>query len=434
MKVLIIGNGARENAIAWKIFNSNSFSDSEDSQIFVTQGNPGFDPIARSINIFPADYISLVNFAVDQNIDLTIVGPELPLSEGIVDLFKKHNLRIFGPPKYAARIESSKIFAKNFMSEAGIPTSKYKSFNESDIDKSIEFLNTCSFPVVIKADGLASGKGVFIAEKTEEAKKVIEDLAKNKILGDSGKEFLIEEFLNGEELSLFIITDGRDYVILPPARDYKKSGDGNVGKNTGGMGAYAPAFNLLTEYTLNKIKEQIIEPVLRKFDDFENRYSGCLYCGLMINENGDPFVIEFNCRFGDPETQAVLPLIQSDFLKLLYYTAESKLGELIVNEPVKFNHQFTCCIVLASKGYPDFYESGKIVHGLEKLDEDCLVFHAATKFSDDKKVIVTNGGRVLSVVGVSTISLDDASRIAYSNVNKINYENMYFRKDIANSL
>ena len=428
MKVLIIGNGGRENAIAKSIFNAKSFKQTN-SVLYVTIGSPGLNKYCKSINIKPTEIDKLALFALKEKIDFTVVGPEIPLSLGIVDLFEKQGLKIFGPSQKAAEIETSKIFAKELMQKYRIPTADFTSYNFETIKDAEEKLLCSKYPIVIKADGLAAGKGVIIANNLMEAKKTIEELTKDKIFGDAGVNFIIEDFLKGFELSLFIITDGKDFIALPFSQDHKKSGDGDTGKNTGGMGAYAPADKLIDKDIYENILMEVVEPVLKGMETEGRPYKGCLYCGLMIAESSPgiliPYVIEFNCRFGDPETQAVLPLIKSDFLDLLLASAENRIKDY----KLEIKNSYSCCVILASNGYPDKYETGKEIIGLDSINENNFIFHSGTKYSSDNKV-VTNGGRVLSVVSTSSKSMKDAIKKCYSNVDKIDFENKYFRNDI----
>ena len=348
---------------------------------------------------------------------------------GIVDLFEKNGLKIFGPSKKAAEIETSKVFSKDFMNRYDVPTAKSKSFTSSGLNEALKFAEKLGYPVVLKADGLAAGKGVIIIGNSPELEKTLKDFTVNKIFGKSGINFLIEEYLTGYELSVFVITDGIDYIILPASQDHKKIGENDTGKNTGGMGAYAPADFLIDKSLYDIIRNKIIEPTIKGLNKEGRKYKGCLYCGLMISTDSTgkkiPFVIEFNCRFGDPETQAVLPLIKSDFLDLLLSVVENRVSEyqLILNK----NH--SCCVVLASNGYPDKYETGKSIQGLNEVNDDCLIFHSGTTSKGSE--IITNGGRVLSVVGLSELSLKNAIENSYLNVDKISFKNKYFRKDIA---
>lgn len=429
MKILIVGNGGRENAIARSIFESGSFKKSS-SELFCTVGNPGLDKICKPVNIKPTDIQKLLQFALNEKIDFTVVGPEIPLSMGISDEFRKNGLKIFGPDKCAAEIESSKIFAKNLMQKYRIPTAKFREFSSGNIKEACEYLLCSKYPVVIKADGLAAGKGVIIANDFTEAKKVLIDLTENKIFGESGLNFIIEEFLTGFELSLFVITDGTDYVALPFSQDHKKIGEGDTGKNTGGMGAYAPADKMINSDLHEKIMLEIIEPTLHGMKKEGRKYKGCLYCGLMISEFEHgvlvPYVIEFNARFGDPETQAVLPLIKSDFLELLIASEEETIG----NYKLETSDKYACCVILASEGYPDKYETNKAINGLDINERDVFVFHSGTKYSEDGSSILTSGGRVLSVVALDGTSMNNAINRCYFTAGKIHFDKMYLRKDI----
>lgn len=429
MKILVVGNGGRENAIAYSIYNSDSFKKSN-SELFSTIGTPGLDSISKPVNIKPTEIDKLIEFVKEEKIGFTVVGPEIPLSLGIVNKFEKNDLKIFGPTKQAAEIETSKIFAKNLMKKYRIPTAQFKEFGNENLKDAYEYLLCSKYPLVIKADGLAAGKGVIIVDSFSEAKNVIEDFTEKKVFGDSGLKFVIEEFLTGFELSLFIVTDGTDFVALPFSQDHKKIGEGDTGKNTGGMGAYAPADKMIDKYVYEKIMMEIIEPALKGMELEGRKYKGCLYCGLIITENTpgilEPYVIEFNARFGDPETQAVLPLIKSDFLKLLLASAK----EQIKSYRLETYDKYSCCVILASKGYPEKYETNKIIKGLDRYEKDAFIFHSGTKYSVNKKNILTNGGRVLSVVTLSDESMKDAISNCYREIEKISFDNMYFRKDI----
>ncbi len=420
MKILVIGNGGREHAIIWKLNQSPKVN-----KIYCTIGNAGIDEIAEPVNIKADDTASLVKFAKDNNVDFTVVGPEIPLSLGIVDEFKKEGFKIFGPSRYAAQLESSKVFAKDFMKRHSIPTAHFGKFTSGEKAEALAYLADSKYPVVIKADGLAAGKGVVICENENLAKETIKEFFDNKIFGSAGENAVIEDFLTGQEASVFAISDGSDYVVLPPAQDHKKILDGEKGKNTGGMGSFAPASKIVTDEVLDKVKSRIIEPVLTRIKEEGYEFKGCLYCGLMIDHLVDPYVIEFNVRFGDPETQVVLPLIESDFLDLLIASAEGNIN----NYKLKTINSYYCSVVLASNGYPDKYDTGKEISGLAAITENCIVFHSGTKKMPDGRV-VTAGGRVLNVVGYSDENLKEAIDTAYLNVNLINFENKYFRTDI----
>ncbi len=420
MRILVAGSGGREHAIIWKLAQSPNAN-----KIYCAIGNAGINEIAEPVQISDSDADSLVNFAKEHNIDFTVVGPEVPLSCGIVDKFAAEDLKIFGPSEQAARLESSKVFAKEFMKRHKIPTAEFRKFSINNEREVLEYLESSKFPIVIKADGLAAGKGVVICDNFNSAGETIREFFENKIFGKAGESVVIEEFLSGEEASVFAVSDGTDYVLLPPAQDHKKIFDGEKGKNTGGMGSFAPATGIVTGEVLQKVKSRIIEPVLKFMKKEGNEFKGCLYCGLMIDEARDPYVIEFNVRFGDPESQVVLPLIESDFLELL----EASSAGNIKNYKLQTAGRYYCSVVLASRGYPGKYETGKEISGLDKVKENCLVFHAGTARTPDGKII-TSGGRVLNVVGQSDESLEGAIDAAYENVNIIGFENKYFRKDI----
>lgn len=423
MKILLIGNGARENALAWKISNSPSFINSN-SVLYAAPGNPGINKFATAVDIHSTDIKSLKEFALKEKIDFTIVGPEIPLSLGIVDEFEKDGLKIFGPKKSAAEIETSKVFSKDLMQKYDIPTAEYKVFTNENLNELNSFIKIIDYPVVIKADGLAAGKGVIICNDESDVNDCVKDLTENKIFGEAGLSFVVEQYLTGNEISLFAICDGEDYVLLPPAQDYKRVFDEDKGKNTGGMGSYAPAKKFCDEEVLKRVEEKIINPVLSAMKKEGRDYKGCLFCGLMIDENKEPHVIEFNCRFGDPETQSVLTLIESDFLELLLASAKGNIKDY----DLKIKHAYAGCVVLASLGYPDEYQAGKLLEGLSDLSNDILIFHAGTTERDGK--IYTHGGRVLSVVSLSEKSFNSAFDNIYLAIEKIDFENKYFRRDI----
>jgi phosphoribosylamine--glycine ligase len=419
MKILVIGNGGREHAIIWKLKQSPKVS-----EIYCTIGNAGINQIAQPVHIKPDDISGLLAFAKSHSIDFTVVGTELPLSLGIVDEFQRNRLKIFGPAQSAARLETSKSFAKEFMKRNNIPTADFRTF-ESDSNGILrQFLKSASYPLVIKADGLAAGKGVIVCEDEAAANQTVDQIFGKKIFGSAGDTVVIEEFLRGSEASVFAITDGKEYVLLPPAQDHKRVLDGERGKNTGGMGSFAPANKLITNDVLKRIERSIVEPTLNAMKAEGNEYRGCLYCGLMIDPDGNPFVVEFNARFGDPESQVVLPLIKSDFLDLLLAASDCS----IKNYKLETYQAFYCSVVLASRGYPDSYETGKVISGLDKVSQDCIIFHAGTKLENSN--IITSGGRVLNIVGKSNNSLKEAIDNAYKNIDKINFQNKYYRTDI----
>jgi len=419
MKVVVIGSGGREHALALAISKSESLS-----ELYCIPGNPGTKNLAKNIELNINNFNDIVSFCIEREIDLVIIGPEQPLVNGLSDILRSNNITVFGPSSSAARIESSKSYAKKIMLESGVPTAKYKEFDSKNIFEIEQYLKVADYPLVIKADGLASGKGVFICADYKEALQVSKSITEEKIFGDAGNKILIEEFLKGEEASVFAISDGNDFVILPAAQDHKRIWDGDKGKNTGGMGAYAPTL-LVNHEIENEINSKIISPVLRKLKEDGNSFIGCLYAGLMITPDG-PKVIEFNCRFGDPETQVVLPLLEGDFLQLLYSAASGKIQK----DLVKYNGGSAVCVIAASEGYPDQYQKGFEISGLEQNDPDIIIYHAGTIEHDGK--IFTNGGRVLGVTAViNSFDLRKAREKAYNAINQIKFENIYFRRDIA---
>lgn len=419
MNVLVIGSGGREHAIALKINQSPKLK-----SLYCIPGNPGTESFASIITIDVKNHKAISNFCEDKKIDLVVIGPEQPLVDGLSDHLRNEGFKVFGPSANAARIESSKSFAKKIMLNASVPTAQYVEFTTAQISDAIKYLGTVNYPIVIKADGLAAGKGVLICNSKSEAESAIREILEHRIFGDSGNKLIVEEFLEGEEASIFAITDGENFICLPAAQDHKRIGDGDIGKNTGGMGAYAPA-PIITKELLIEIETKIIEPVLTQMLKTGNKFIGCLYAGLIITKSG-PKVIEFNCRFGDPETQVVLPILDGDFLDLLYSAAD---GNLNLNA-VKYSGGCSVCVVASSKGYPDNYEKGFVINGLEKNDDKVIVYHAGTKREAGK--ILTNGGRVLGVTSVlKTLDLKLAQEKAYQTIRKINFDGIYFRNDIA---
>lgn len=420
MNVLIIGSGGREHALASKIFQSPSLT-----KLFVYPGNPGTKEFGINVELEKNDETSLINFCHNNKIELVIVGPEKPLIEGLADKLILNGIKVFGPSKQAARIEGEKSFAKNLMKEYGIPTADYVVFTKDEYFDALDYLKTSKLPVVIKADGIAAGKGVVVADTFEDAKNALEDCLVNSTFGLSGNKVVIEEFMTGQEASIFAITDGRDYVLLPAAQDHKRIGNGDTGKNTGGMGAYAPT-PFVTNVVLDQVALRIVEPTLKAMRDKFSMYSGCLYVGLILTEEG-PKVVEYNCRFGDPETQVVLPLLDGDFLELLYSSALGKIKK----RAVKYNGGSSVCVVTASKGYPDSYEKEKEIFGLNDVDKNKIViYHAGTIEKNGK--IYTNGGRVLGVTSViQENDLTKAKITVYNELKKINFDGIYFRTDIS---
>jgi phosphoribosylamine--glycine ligase len=420
MKILVIGSGGREHAIVWKLAQSPLAE-----KIYCAPGNAGIAEIAECVNIGADKFPELIAFAKEKNIDLTVVGPEGPLVAGIVDAFEEQGLTVLGPKKYAAQLEGSKSFAKEFMRKYNVPTAQYRMFTRDQVATAKEYVAGSTLPLVIKADGLAAGKGVLICNNVNEALNGVAEVFEENVFGGAGDSIVIEEFMRGEEASVFALCDGERYVTFAPAQDHKRIGNDDAGKNTGGMGAFAPA-KIVDEKSLAFVKKEIIERVLNGMKQEGCPYAGFLYCGLMMTETG-PKVVEFNCRLGDPETQVVLPLIDDDFAKLCLAAAEKKLPAS--NAPQK--NATAVCIVMASGGYPDKYPTGKEIHGLEKFSgsANAVVFHAGTKMTDGK--IVTAGGRVLGVTAIGEgKDLKETIELAYAAVSNISFEGEYHRTDI----
>lgn len=417
MNILVIGGGGREHAIVNCLYNSPG-----NNKIYISPGNPGIYKLAEKANIIIDNFDDIKDFCRINKIDLLVVGPEQPLADGIKDVFLYEETVVFGPDKFASQLESSKNFAKKIMYEYGIPTANYKTFFPNMISEAREYLNNHSLPIVLKADGLAAGKGVIIAESHNEAIDAL-NLIFDGEFGAAGSKVVIEEFMNGEEASIFAICDGNDFITLPAAQDHKRIGDGDTGKNTGGMGAYSPA-PIISEAILKVVEKDIIVPLLKAMRDKGHPFIGCLYCGLMIN-NFKPKIVEFNVRFGDPETQAVLPLFNGDFARLLLSAAK---GELDKSTIIKTNTKHSACVIMASDGYPDKFEKGFEITGLDKENNnEIFIFHSGTKEENNK--IITSGGRVLGITAVCN-SLEESLKTVYSEIPKIKFQNMYFRKDI----
>jgi phosphoribosylamine--glycine ligase len=420
MNILIIGSGGREHAIAWKLRQSQKVD-----KLYCAPGNAGIGEIAELTPVNADDLAGLLTFARTNKIDLTVVGPELPLTLGIVDLFLNEGLKVFGPSKLGAEIEGSKVYAKEFMRKYKIPTADFKTFDVTKRYDAERYIDEIPAPIVIKANGLAAGKGAVVCETKDKALEVLREMMVQKVLGEAGEQVVIEEYMVGEEASLLIITDGLHFVTLPAAQDHKRILDGDRGKNTGGMGAYAPT-PFVTEKDLERVQRSIIKPTLSGLRKEGRRYVGCLYFGLMLTQSG-PKVVEFNCRFGDPETQAILPLVGGDFADLLISAVDGTLQ----NFKVKQVDKTAVCVVIASGGYPDKHETGKEILGLDGLAglEDLTVFHAGTKLERGK--IVTSGGRVLGVTAVGPASQFEATiSRAYLGVSRITFDGAYYRSDI----
>ncbi|HTR82635.1 MAG TPA: phosphoribosylamine--glycine ligase [Bacteroidota bacterium] len=420
MNILVIGSGGREHALVWKLKHSPKLS-----KIYAAPGNAGIAELAETVPIGADNVEELYQFAKKSKIDLTVVGPEIPLVKGIVDLFEKNGMRIFGPTKYAAQLEGSKVFAKNFLQRHHIPTAAFVTFERSQHAAAQDYLLSHSAPVVLKADGLAAGKGAVVCQTTGDALNVLDEFFQKNTLGEAGRTVVVEEFMSGEEASVFVLSDGKDYKILPAAQDHKQIFDGDKGKNTGGMGAYAPA-PVVTAPLLKRIEKEIIRPTLDGMRADGKPYKGCLYVGLMITSVG-PKVVEFNCRFGDPEAQAVLPLIESDLLDVLYAAASGTIGSI----KLRLHKASAVCVVMASRGYPDAYETGKKITGLElfRAEDGLVVFHAGTKRENGR--LLTSGGRVLGVTAVGYgDDLAGTINAAYGAVKQISFDGAYYRSDI----
>lgn len=419
MKVLVIGNGGREHALAWKAAQSPLVE-----HVFVAPGNPGTaaENKISNVEIGPCDLDKLVAFATTEKIDLTIVGPEAPLVIGVVDAFRAAGLKIFGPTKNAAQLEGSKSFTKDFLARHNIPTAHYAVF--TDTDQALAYLDKVGAPIVVKADGLAAGKGVIVAMTIEEARHAVTDMLSDNKFGNAGSRVVIEEFLTGEEASFIVMVDGDNVVPMATSQDHKRVGDGDKGPNTGGMGAYSPA-PVVTDEVYAKVMEQVILPTVNGMKAEGNPYTGFLYAGLMIDANGDPKVIEYNCRFGDPETQPIMLRMKSDLADLCLKGAEGRLkGETAV-----YDERAAVGVVLAAKNYPGTPQKGDVISGLDcPQDLSSKIFQAGTALKDGK--IVTSGGRVLCATALGT-TVREAQAKAYELASKISWDGMFYRHDIA---
>lgn len=417
MKILVIGSGGREHTLVWKISQSPKVS-----KIFCAPGNAGISDLAQCVDIGEDNIVGLANFAQKMKIDLTIVGPELPLSRGMVDEFDKLGLKIFGPNQKATQIESSKVFSKYLMKKYNIPSANYAVFQ--DIKKAFDYVKQQAFPLVIKADGLAAGKGVFIVKGIKQAKEALDSLMKKKIFGDAGEYVVIEEFLEGEEISVLAFSDGKTVVPMVSSQDHKKIFNKDKGPNTGGMGAYSPV-PFYNDLSRKIVLQKILKPTIEGLKTEGREYKGVLYAGLILTKEG-PKVLEFNARFGDPETQVVLPRLETDLIEIFNAVIEGNLHKI----NLKWKDNAVVCVVIASGGYPGRYQKGKVISGLKSLEEmkNIIAFHAGTKFQDGK--VVTSGGRVLGITAWAD-TIFKAKEKAYEGVEKIYFEEMYYRKDIA---
>jgi phosphoribosylamine---glycine ligase len=417
-RFLVLGSGGREHALAWALAKS-----PKTSQVITAPGNPGTEKCGINVPVDLSDSKSVIALARDFEVDVVVIGPEQPLVDGLADDLRSLGIAVFGPDKFGAKLEGSKEFAKNLMMEFNIPTAAYATFDFSDQKAIKKYIHEqAQTPIVLKADGLAAGKGVFICESKEEAIERLDYIAADASLAKAAGKLVIEEFMDGEEASVFAVCDGNSYILLTAAQDHKRIGDGDTGLNTGGMGAYTPA-PIADSSVIKKVEEQIVQPMINGLKAKGHPYVGVLYCGLMIK--GDSVrVVEFNCRFGDPECQVIVPQLESDFAELIINAAHGSLKKY----KLQVKNGYHCSIVLASKGYPESYEKGKPISGIELAnEEDSLIFHSGTKKQEN--IIYTNGGRVLNVVGYGR-TLELAIQQAYKMVGNVHFDGMYYRSDI----
>ena len=420
MNILILGSGGREHAIAYKIAQSN-----KTSKLFIAPGNAGTLNCGTNININNEDFETVKTFVLENSINMVVVGPEAPLVGGIVDFFKNDpmlcNIAIIGPSKQGAELEGSKDYAKAFMSKYNIPTARYNTFSKDNIAQGVEFLRTLTPPYVLKAEGLAAGKGVLILDSLEEAEKELKEMLENAKFGNASSKVLIEEYLKGIELSVFVLTDGKNYKILPEAKDYKRIGEGDTGLNTGGMGSVSPVPFANKDF-MQKVEERIVIPTINGLQKENIDYKGFIFIGLM-NVDSNPYVIEYNVRMGDPETESVFPRIQSDVVELFEHTFAGTLNTV----KLKITEQAAACVMMVAKGYPENYPKGDVIEGINNVT-DSLVFHAGTTKNTQNETI-TNGGRVICITSLAD-TLEEALAKSYQSVEKIQWKNKYFRRDI----
>lgn len=419
MNVLILGSGGREHALAWKIAQSNLLN-----QLFITPGNAGTKDVGTNLAVNPIDFEAVKKAVIENKVNLVVVGPEDPLVKGIHDFFLNDDalkdVAVIGPQQYAAQLEGSKEFAKEFMYRHNIPTAAYQSFTKDNLEEGYQFLETLNAPYVLKADGLAAGKGVLILNDLQEAKDELKEMLANEKFGAASSKVVIEEFLDGIEMSCFVLTDGKGYVSLPNAKDYKRIGEGDKGLNTGGMGAVSPV-PFANEEFMTKVEEQVVKPTVEGLQKDNIPYVGFIFFGL-IKVNGEPKVIEYNCRMGDPETEVVIPRLKSDLLELLIAAGKGELD----SKEVEFVNDSACTVMLVSGGYPESYNKGYEIIGLEKV-KNSIPFHAGTTIKDDK--VVTNGGRVIAITSYGE-DFKSALRQSYENIEKVCFDKINYRKDI----
>ena len=417
MKVLVVGSGGREHALAWKCAQSGRVD-----EVLVAPGNAGTaaEPGVRNVAVGAEDIDGLLALAQDERADLTIVGPEVPLVAGIVDRFRVAGLACFGPDAAGAQLEGSKAFTKDFLAKYGIPTARYRNFEQ--LEPALAYIRERGAPIVIKADGLAAGKGVVVAQSLEEAEAAATDMLSGNAFGEAGHRVVIEEFLEGEEASFIVITDGTNVLPMASSQDHKARDEGDTGPNTGGMGAYSPA-PVVTDEIARRILDEVIDPTLGGLREEGITYTGFLYAGLMITADGTPKVIEFNCRMGDPETQPIMARLESDLVDLCEATLDGRLGDVTA----AWDPRAALGVVMAAGGYPAAYDKGKQITGLDRDDDGAKVFHAGT--ASENGDVVTSGGRVLCVVGLGD-TVSAAARTAYEKVGSINWDGVYFRRDI----
>lgn len=416
MNILLIGSGGRENVLAWKLAQS-----SRVKELYIAAGNPGTAEFGENLEFDESNQQALLEFAIKEKIDITVVGPEAPLAAGIVDLFEEHGLKVFGPRQAEAQLESSKAFSKELMRKYGIPTAAYESFSEAD--KAVEYIKKKGAPIVVKASGLAAGKGVIVAQTEEEAVAAVETIMKDEKFGDAGEKVVIEEFLEGEEATILAFCDGKTIVPMIASQDHKPAYDGGKGPNTGGMGAYAPA-PVVTENIKKEFETEIMEPTLKALQSEGLDFKGIIYFGLMIKE-GKAKVLEYNVRFGDPEAQVVLPLLETDLVEIMEAVLKEKLDQI----EIKWKPKKALCVVMASGGYPVEYEKGKEITGIKEAatEQDIIVFQAGTRLEANK--LLTDGGRVLAVTALGD-SFQEVIDKAYQGVEKIHFEDYHLRNDI----